>query len=261
MPKLTAIERAAYLAHARSLSYRKRIASATQLIYGNPNHCVSVSWGKDSVVMLHLAASVLDRVKAVHGRYRQEAEQFEDMDFVRDQMLAKLQNIDYSEASVTGNWQMYERVDHFFLESETAREREAHTWYRKLWAAEMSALTGDKVMIGMRPEESRIRRMLVARFGAEYTTKAGRSTVLPLVGWGAKDVWAYIVSNDLPWLKIYDVARSRDKARSDFAFGESGVSVGLMRQGQWLEWRDAYPNHFAVWINRWPEMRQVCPYL
>lgn len=226
-----------------------------------PDHCVSVSWGKDSVVMLHLAASLLGSVHAVHGRYKTECERFEDMDTVSYEVLKQFNNIYYSEALVTGNWQMYERAGRFFLEPETPQENQAHTWYRKQWSEDISKLTGDKVMIGMRPDESRIRRMLVARFGASYITKAGRSTVLPLTGWSGQDVWAYLVANDLPWLKIYDVSRSREKARSDFAFGEKGVSHALMMQGQWLEWRDAYPNHFNKWVSRWPDMGKTCSYL
>lgn len=261
MPALSAIERAAYLAHAKSKGYRRKLDSAAGLILSNTDHCVSVSWGKDSVVMLHLAASLVSNIKAVHGRYKTECERFEDMDAVRDQVLKRLPCVDYREAIVTGNWQMYERAGHFFLEPETPEEKQAHAGYRTQWGQDMRAMTGDKVMIGMRPEESRIRRMLVARFGADYVTKDGRSTVLPLVGWSGQDIWAYLVSNNLPWLRIYDVSRSRERARSDFAFGEAGVSHALMMQGQWLEWRDAYPSHFKQWVECWSDIKKICGYL
>lgn len=261
MPELSKIERAAYLAHYHSRSFKNKLARATDLILKHPDYCVSVSWGKDSVVMLHLAASLLKSVNAVHGRYKTECERFEDMDYVSNMVLGMFNNIDYSEALVTGNWQMYERCGHFFIDPSTPEENKAHTWYREQWSDEIGKLTGDKVMIGMRPDESRIRRMLVARFGSSYTTKSGRSTVLPLTGWSGKDVWSYLIANNLPWLKIYDVSRSRERARSDFAFGEKGVSRSLMMQGQWLEWREAYPNHFNQWVDRWPEMLKIYGYL
>lgn len=261
MPEITPLQRAAYLAHAYTAGFKRKLDRARALIVRNADHCVSVSWGKDSVVMLHIAHSVLGNLKAVHGRYRTECERFEDIDAVRDAVLDKLAGVDYSEAEVTGNWQMYELAGCFFVEPETPEQNKAHAWYRSQWAHEMSAMTGDKVMIGMRPDESRTRRMVVARFGAEYTTKAGRSTVLPLVGWSGKDVWAYLISNNLPWLRIYDAQKNRETARSDFAFGEKGVSGRLMAQGQWIDWRTAYPDHFAKWLHAWPEMRQVCGYI
>ena len=232
-----------------------------RIMSSHHDHCVSVSWGKDSVVMLHLAAMTNVHINAVHGRYRTECEQFEDMDSVRDRALSMLDNVTYSEVVVTGNWEMYERAGAFFTEPSNQAEKEAHAWYRKQWANEMHSMTGNKVMIGMRPDESRIRRMLVARFGESYVTKAGRSTALPLVGWSGKDIWTYLIAHNLPWLRIYDCSRSRERARSDFAFGEKGVSQRLMEQGQWLEWRDAYPEHFKQWIDAWPEMKKICSYL
>lgn len=261
MPQLSLIEKAAYLAHSKSRTFIARVESAKRIISEHPDYCVSVSWGKDSVVMLHLAASTLETVKAVHGRYRTECERFEDMDAIRNDVLNRFSNIDYSEAFVTGNWQMYERVGHFFTEPSTPEENHAHTWYRNQWAEEISAMTGNKVMIGMRPDESRVRRMLVARFGSSYMTKAGRSTALPLVGWSGKDIWSYLILHDLPWLRIYDTGRSRERSRSDFAFGEKGVSQALMMQGQWLEWKEAYPEHFSIWEDKWPEMKTICSYL
>lgn len=60
-----------------------------------------------------------------------------------------------------------------------------------------------KVM-GLRAAESRQRTMLVAMRGDAYEYQDGTRAVLPIARWSVEDVWAYIVTHDLPWLDIYD---------------------------------------------------------
>ena len=59
-------------------------------------------------------------------------------------------------------------------------------------------------IMGMRQEESHSRAMLVATKGDEYDYVDGGSALLPIARWTTNDVWAYIVTNDIPWLTVYD---------------------------------------------------------
>lgn len=59
-------------------------------------------------------------------------------------------------------------------------------------------------VMGLRAEESPGRRMSAAIHGPDHVYADGRRRLLPIAGWGWRDVWAYIVTHDLPWLSVYD---------------------------------------------------------
>ena len=97
-------------------------------------------------------------------------------------------------------------------------------------------------VMGLRASESRNRRMLIGCRGSAYDYKGGGSAVLPIATWQTEDVWAYIVSHDLPWLSIYDAMGPH--ARNGFV-GRSGEEMGRM---------DYLHHHFPdIW--RWAKQR------
>lgn len=59
-------------------------------------------------------------------------------------------------------------------------------------------------IMGLRSEESRGRRISTRHLGMDAELKDGTRRIIPISWWPSKFVWAYIVSNNLPWLDIYD---------------------------------------------------------
>ena len=59
--------------------------------------------------------------------------------------------------------------------------------------------------MGLRAEESRGRAASMRVHGEAYTYRDGQSRLLPIAKWRTADIWAYIVTHDLPWLSIYDL--------------------------------------------------------
>lgn len=259
---MDALTRAGYLAHAASPSHQRRIESARQVIATHPGYAVSTSWGKDSVTLLSLAVAVDPAVVVVYGRYRSAVEVFEDVDRVRDGVLARpeMRQVRYIETAIPGAWEMFERAGAAFVSPETAAQREAVRWWRREFEAamdEVSATAGCRgVLLGLRAGESRARRMNIAVRGDSYTTAAGRATALPLAGWSGADVWARLVADDLPWLRIYDLSPDRERARSDFCWAAGGGTAHLQR-GEFLHWRRAYPEQVAAWVARWPMLSRL----
>jgi 3'-phosphoadenosine 5'-phosphosulfate sulfotransferase (PAPS reductase)/FAD synthetase len=80
-------------------------------------------------------------------------------------------------------------------------------------------------VMGIRAEESHARRMLIACRGDAYTYTDGGSAVLPVARWSTADIWAYIITHDLPWLDIYDALGPR--ARNGL-IGRNGERFGRM---------------------------------
>lgn len=259
---MDALEEAGYRAHGGSLGFRDRLRRAFAVCRDHPNHAVSVSWGKDSVAMLAMAVAALDRVVAVHGRYREAAENAGDIDRVRDAVLRRpeMSAVAYSEVEIPGEWDLFERAGGPFFGADTPARKEAMAWRRttargRLRAAmETAGCTG--FMIGMRAAESRARSYNVAMRGVSYVKADGLAVALPIARWSAEDVWAYLVGKELPWLSIYDAAPDRQRARSMLCIALGEGSEHLFH-GEWGLWRRAYPGCVAVWEERWPRLRYL----
>ena len=102
--------------------------------------------------------------------------------------------------------------------------------------AEQHGLT-HRVM-GLRADESRARRILIAKRGAAYNYAAGGGAYLPIARWSTTDVWAHIVTRDLPILDIYH--RMGPNARNGI-IGRSGESHGRI---EYL--REHYPDAWRL---------------
>jgi 3'-phosphoadenosine 5'-phosphosulfate sulfotransferase (PAPS reductase)/FAD synthetase len=252
---VTPLQRAAWIARAVTAAHVRRIdAAIARIADTGQGYAVSESWGKDSVVLLDLAVRALGRVVAVHGRYSQN-EELPDIPVVRDAVLTRLGSaVDYVEVPVWGDWEIYGRAGRFFLAPETESERAlVRDWKREfVGALEGAALAhgATGMMLGMAGHESHGRRMNVAVRGDHYQAHGRLPTLLPLARWSADDVVAYHLGNDLPWLRIYDLASDPRQARSEFAF-VAGAGDATRRHGGWAAWKEAYPSLFRTWQKIW----------
>lgn len=74
------------------------------------------------------------------------------------------------------------------------------------WQRERGMTT---VVMGLRRYESRGRMIHIARRSQVFDYAPGhpvyRRCILPIAHWTDRDVWAYLVTRDLPWMRIYDL--------------------------------------------------------
>lgn len=257
---MTSIQIAGFKAYAMHKNFQRRLAATRETIAEHKDYCISTSWGKDSVVLLHLAATIWPDIVIINARYPNPAERFEDMDYVRDIVLSRpdMAKVRYTEVNTPGEWEMYERAGGGFAEAITPEQREATRWWKTEFNQNMAA-TVDKLrccgsMLGLRAEESHARRMNILVHGDDYTRKDGTNIALPLAEWTGKDIWAYLVTNNLPWLRIYDEATcGRERARSGFVFATGGAGA-IRRHGVWEDWKRVYPDEFRAWMKNFPEL-------
>ncbi len=252
---------AGYLAHAENAGYRRRVDAARQMIADHPGYAVSCSWGKDSLCILHMVLDVHGSATAVHARYS-ENEELPDIPKVRDSFLNRFP-VDYREISVWGDWEIYERAGRFFLEPETKEERKiVSDWHQQLVEGLDKAvidLGASGKILGLAAHESRARTMNIRKRGAHYKTKFEiLPKLLPIAHWHPADVWAYMLSYDLPRLRIYDMANNPERARSEVAFAAIGAGAdAIRRHGAWQEWSRCYPELWAKWVLRYPEISSL----
>lgn len=187
-------EREAFAAYANLPAFKRKVDKSLAVIREalklGPAY-VAVSWGKDSVVMLHLCQQIKPDILAISFTHpeREMISNYADVIFqYKKQFGLKLKNI-----SIEG--------DHV-----PQKVSQAKLWEK--WPVGF---------IGLRKEECDRRSMALLKHGLlhQYQSggKAGSWRCCP-VGWFTwRDIWAYICVNNLPYLSIYDQL-SREKGRT-----------------------------------------------
>lgn len=182
-------EREAFLAYSLLPNFKRRVDAALEVIQEAlqiaPSYA-AVSWGKDSVVMLHLCQQVKTDILAVNiadeYQHLQDSYSQVELDYV-ERFKPNLQKI----ISTDGKFKPV---------------------YKQLKNSTPMAL------VGCRAEESHPRKMAICKYGLIHQYRDGRHRAFPLAWWKWQDVWAYICLHDLPYLKSYDAMISGDRSQS-----------------------------------------------
>jgi predicted phosphoadenosine phosphosulfate sulfurtransferase len=220
-----------YLLHAELHQYQSLVESTRQYIRGMLSRAhwyISVSGGKDSTVLWHLVNDVTNvPIPGAWGRYPFEPEQWPDAEDV----IRKTARMISAPLYIVG---MPEPVL-----SETGQTRSA--WRREFCAAWQSfaathEFTGH--MMGLRREESRGRARLLAGRKSYRRQYDNMRVCCPLAEWSGRDIWAYLLTNDLPYLKVYTYMPNPESARSDV------FTTRMRRYGVMSQVRHANLSHY-----------------
>lgn len=109
----------------------------------------------------------------------------------------------------------------------------------------------DGVMLGLRMDESRQRKMTILRRG--YVNRADDGwRCYPIADWSGEDVFALIVSRDAPYMSLYDC--DDDRAPHEWRMSWP-ATPGFWRTGGAAELRRYFPQHFARLAELNPSLR------
>lgn len=169
--------------------HRNKVDEARLDIFVLNWHCnrpyVSVSWGKDSIVLAHLALSVDPYLTLVHWGGEQERH-IANFSQVRDDFLRRFgQDCRYIEV-----------IDDGLMDGKLAVNG-------RKWS---HANGFDGVLMGLTAEESRARRFALGRADAHniYTYTDGMKRCCPLARWTVDDITAYVADHELKMLNLYE---------------------------------------------------------
>jgi phosphoadenosine phosphosulfate reductase len=197
---------------AQTQQFARRVQTARQALldFAAAGPCyVSVSWGKDSVAVAHLAETCALALPLVYVAVGDQANR--DCELVAERFLRRFPA-------------PYHRV-----ETDAGGRHAPDRGFRQ--AARL--LGTDRYISGVRADESRDRTIRWKRWG--YATAR---TCAPLSDWTAREVWAYLYTHDLPvhpaYAMTFDGAVDRDDIRVASVGGQRGRGRG--RQ----EWEQRY---------------------
>ena len=252
-------ERESYRLHAGLPAYKRRLQEARSIVcraideYPGP-WCVGVSGGKDSAVALDIASKAGWRGDVFHFTYRETPE--ENTRLSED--AAGRYGLPLKTLQVAGAFDVYDRVGYFFPYPIAEEEKRSVAWMNREYQRQAESFSHAQGWVGqiwgMRAEESRRRARVLGARGPIYQTKARKTaTCCPLWNWSGRDVWAYILENDLPYLSCYDRNEDgRERGRSEMT-GLAEPWVWLMDGGGKL--RRENPGAWSLLCRTYPELR------
>lgn len=191
---------------AKTHSYLELVTETRMQLYDvtRKNRCyVAFSGGKDSTVMLHLALQCQKNIPVLHWDYGV----FMPRDIERE-VQDNMKNIGAEKVTVK-KW---------LSGKESLRFNQIFYGVTREFIRENNL---DIALVGLRSEESFKRKRKIKR--------CVKGEVYPLADWGWRDVWAYIISNNLPYSKVYDVYAPLlgwDKARFSTFFDSEFDHIG-----------------------------------
>jgi 3'-phosphoadenosine 5'-phosphosulfate sulfotransferase (PAPS reductase)/FAD synthetase len=216
------------------------------------NWMISYSSGKDSTVLLDLLISAGWRGIGFHCICSDYEDPPENQ--LQAEKARKMYGIDITDVHCYGEYDAWKEVGHLFCVPESAEEtrtaRRANTEFKKTSERFMKEHQISNIFMGLCKDESRARKINLRMRGQIYQTKSGRWTCCPLADWTACDIWAYIISRDLPYLHVYDIPHfSREKIRNELTllYCDYITSHGVL-----LQYRMAYPELFAKLRKEFP---------
>jgi phosphoadenosine phosphosulfate reductase len=199
--------RETFLRWAKTPQYLDLVTETRLKIYEvtRKSRCyVAFSGGKDSTVLLHLALQCQPEIPVFHWDYGVFMPREFEAEIQLNMTKIGAKNI-HVEKRLSENKQCQFGYQAFFGSVHKFMEKE----------------NLEVALIGLRKEESSKRKAKIKSQPA--------NEVYPLADWGWKDIWAYIVSNNLPYPKVYDVygpLLGWDKARFVTFFDQEFEKLG-----------------------------------
>lgn len=254
-------ERQKYLlySHLRQFDYKVQQAQriANQGFEAMDRPCASMSFGKDSTVMIHLLWQHNPELPVMYvncGRW----DEWPDTPRVKQEFLARFPDSFFIELQGPGIMEAYIQAGEMYIQDEEISpaakkaQRDYGDSLAEVLDGEAKKRGYDGSFIGCRKEESDNRRRLFAMRGPLYFAKTrGQWACHPLAFWSSQDIWAYIVKYNLPYNELYDLdPQGREMARNGAMFGTRSA-----RYGRLVFLKKMYPNWFNHFAAQFPEVR------
>jgi len=250
-------EREKYRLHAKLPVFKRRIEKTQQIIERAmamiKNPYTAISFGKDSMVLMHLLIQHNPNMPMVWSDRGAEAElpaTYPFIERVRDRYNLNLRIIK-PEMSMFEIYRQYglPEIDEGITKAIVKEINLVRTFAR--YVQENGV---DGYFQGLRADESRGRLMFAKNYGVMFKRSKDNLVVCnPLLWWTARDIWAYIVINDIPYHPEYDNNKFRDR---EFLRLSNWSGLYWAQEGRIAELKYYHPELFEIFASKFPEVKQ-----
>ncbi len=214
--KMPRKQRETFRMWSKTKEYQKRLQQAESMVKEVIQKCnciVLYSGGKDSLVLLDMALKVDSNIPVYHfsAGYDYDSKQIKQPKEVTDEIIKIALDIGVKKEN------LYVRG---------GRDPASSRFFGLLF--ELKKKLGCSVeLLGIRAEESITRR---GRVTNQLVQREGQRNVsFPLKWWTWRDIWAYIITNNLPYFSLYDKygpLMGYDKVRWSMLFSKFALDKG-----------------------------------
>ena len=228
-----------YLLHSNTKGYKKRIDGAFNIakkaLEDNSGNCsLSYSGGKDSTVMLDICVKSGFRGELMQFLYSEYENPKMNLDMAND--MAKKHGLKLYRVKCYSAKEAWDEAGRFFIIPSNYLEKCLVRRVASDFGKQSNKLAKERgyelQFIGMRKNESKQRYMVLGSKGLTYYAKTRDSvTCCPIGNLTDTDIWAYIISNNLPYISCYDnPLLDRRKIRNELTYFCAGKAIfqGLM---------------------------------
>jgi 3'-phosphoadenosine 5'-phosphosulfate sulfotransferase (PAPS reductase)/FAD synthetase len=218
---------------------------------------LSLSFGKDSMTILHILFkyNLLNKLKII--MFNNSGFESNDLLRLRDYVLKKY-NINNYEETFIDNYKEFFKKD--LKENIQKKHMSVNFVYNVLerprWKI-MDKYNINGTILGLRKEESKIRRINYYRKGIEYYNKRELSNILqPIVNWSTLDIFSYLYSENVPIHPVYFKAKQLKldfkKIRVNTLSDINCYQYGRIQINKLL-----YPEEYDIILREFPEIRRL----
>ena len=252
-------EREMYLLHSETKGYKRRIEEAMQIAQKaikeiDGNHALSYSGGKDSNVMLDIclkAGFKGDLIQFFYSEYENPKMNLDMANAMSDKYGLNLYRL-----KCYSSKEAWDEAGRFFVVPASDLEKKLVRMVSTDFGKQSNKISRENGynlhFIGMRKAESRQRRMTLGSRGLTYYAKTRNGfTCCPIGKLTDDDIWAYIISNNLPYIPCYDNPLfDRRKIRNELTYFCTRKAVF---QGVVETYKFIYPEIFSELRKNYPE--------
>lgn len=226
-----------YLLHSNSKEYKKKLEFAKNKIIecfelGIHNPTVMWSGGKDSTALMHLVNTI---------KHTPAISEKDDIDFPNELDYVKSTSnlFNWEVNIISPNVKLWDIIHEFdFSEDIHSKNTVFSTiYFYDLLKNEKKRLESKCAFIGLRSQESKGRKMnLLSNRHIYYNQQWKEIICQPISEWSAKDVFAYLFSNDIPIMDVYfktKFVNSPEDIRKSWILPSAQTSLG---QAAWLKY-------------------------
>ncbi len=244
----------AYEVHSTTQAFRRHVDTARRILdesLAKGRMLVSSSWGKDSVAMCGLVVEHVGTTDILHlaspyslPGYDETVEHFSKVARVHTVQAAR---------SLTEYIELCRDVGLPHERTASDQNRVVGSIKRTPGAKFAEEHGFDVVALGMRIEEKGQRAKVLRYRGPIYQLASGMWRSNPIAYWKPMDVWAFIVSRDLPYnRRIYDSEthdQTRETIRNTGWLSTDGAERGRIA---WL--REHFPEQYEALRTSFPQV-------
>jgi 3'-phosphoadenosine 5'-phosphosulfate sulfotransferase (PAPS reductase)/FAD synthetase len=237
---------------AKNKSYKRKLNQAISALQKAINTCdnpaVSFSFGKDSVVCVDIARRIKSDILIINidrgeGGDLQEAVDLYDK-------YAKKYNLNYHRVKTPKEiLEIYRDADSLY----DLRKKDLKNNLIKGIKKARNKFDIECEIMGLRAEESKNRNYLRIYGTLHYSKNEKIYKCKPVLHWTGREIWAYIVDNDVPYISWYDKMAeltSYEKARYS-----NWAGLFMARKGRFWKLKQNYPDEFNMLSKIFPEVR------